>query len=121
MVKSELDKLGIEFNQIELAEVKLAKPISKALQNRLKETLHRSGLELMDDKKALLIEKIVNIIIETVHYADELPHINFSDFLSEKLQHNYHYLAELFSKTKGINRAFYHTSQSRKNQGTDYI
>ncbi|MBB2950612.1 AraC family transcriptional regulator [Sphingobacterium sp. JUb56] len=102
MVKSELEKLGIEFSQIDLGEVKLVKPISKTLQNSLKEALHLSGLELMDDKKALLIEKIVNIIIETIHYADELPNVNFSDFISEKLQHNYHYLAELFSKTKGI-------------------
>ena len=102
MVKSELEKLGIEYSQIDLGEVKLVKPISKTLQNSLKEALHLSGLELMDDKKALLIERIVNIIIETIHYADTLPHVNFSDFLSEKLQHNYHYLAELFSKTNGV-------------------
>jgi AraC-like DNA-binding protein len=63
--------------------------------------LLRSGLELMDDKKAVLIEKIKNAIIEMVHYKDELLKVNFSDFLSEKLNYDYTYLANLFSETQG--------------------
>jgi AraC-like DNA-binding protein len=59
-------------------------------------------LELMDDKKAMLVEKIKNVIVEMVHYADELPETNFSDYLSEKLNHNYTYLSNLFSEVKGI-------------------
>ncbi|MCH7414927.1 AraC family transcriptional regulator [Belliella sp. R4-6] len=64
--------------------------------------MHKSGLELMDDKRAMLIEKITNVIVEMVHYSDELPKVNFSVFLSEKLGLDYHKLAEIFSKTKGI-------------------
>jgi AraC-like DNA-binding protein len=56
----------------------------------------------MDDKKAMLVEKIKNVIVEMVHYADELPETNFSDYLSEKLNHNYTYLSNLFSEVKGI-------------------
>jgi AraC-like DNA-binding protein len=55
----------------------------------------------MDDKKAMLIEKIKTIIIEMVHYTDELPKTNFSDYLSEKLKHDYTYLANLFSEYQG--------------------
>jgi AraC-like DNA-binding protein len=55
----------------------------------------------MDDKRAMLIEKIKNVIIEMVHYTDELPKINFSDFLAEKLNYDYTYLANLFSETEG--------------------
>jgi len=55
----------------------------------------------MDDKRAMLIEKIKNIIIEMVHHSDGLIKINFSDFLSEKLNHDYTYLANLFSEVQG--------------------
>jgi AraC-like DNA-binding protein len=55
----------------------------------------------MDDKKAILVEKIKTIIIELVHYTDDQIKINLSDYLSKKLLHNYTYLANLFSEVKG--------------------
>jgi AraC-like DNA-binding protein len=55
----------------------------------------------MEDKKAVLIERIKNAIIEMVYYKDELPRTNFSDYLSEKLKHDYTYLANLFSEVQG--------------------
>ena len=55
----------------------------------------------MDDKKSVLIEKIKDVVIEMVHYEDELPKVNFSDYLAEKLGYNYTYLANLFSETEG--------------------
>lgn len=67
----------------------------------MKENLLRSGLELMDDKRSILIEKIKNVIIEMIHYADELPKINYSDYISEKLHHDYTYLSNIFSEVKG--------------------
>ncbi len=102
MVKSELEKLNLDYRSVELGEVLLKKPITEAERFLLKESLHKSKLELMDDKKAMLIEKIINIIVEMVHYTDELPAVNFSDFLSQELQMEYHKLADVFSKTKGI-------------------
>ncbi len=102
MVKSELEKLGISYMSVELGEVELCCPIDDITKNRLKEALQRLGLQLMYDKKAVLIEKIINIIIKTIHYNEEIPRCNFSDFLSDRLNKNYHYLAEIFSKTKGI-------------------
>jgi AraC-like DNA-binding protein len=102
MVKSELEKLDLDYRSVELGEVLLKKPITETERLLLKEALHRSKLELMDDKKAILIEKIINIIVEMVHYTEELPEVNFSIYLSEKLGVEYHKLAEIFSKTKGI-------------------
>ena len=61
-----------------------------------------SGLELMDDKKAMLIEKIKNIIVEMVHYTDELPKVNYSDYISEKLGLEYTHISKIFSEVKGI-------------------
>ncbi len=102
MVKSELDKLGIAYKSVELGVVYLTVPITETENLALKGALHKSGLELMHDKKAIFIEKIVNIIVEMVHYSDELPTVNFSTFLSEKMQQDYHKMADIFSKAKGI-------------------
>ncbi|MCH7413540.1 hypothetical protein MM213_08600 [Belliella sp. R4-6] len=73
MVKSELEKLNIKYKSVELGEVLLTKDLSEAKREKLKKGLHKSGLELMDDKRAMLIEKITNVIVEMVHYSDELP------------------------------------------------
>lgn len=102
MVKAELDKLGLAYTSIELGEVVLANNISDPVKRQLQQSLRVSGLELMHDEKAMLVEKINNIIVEMVHYTDELPKVNFSTFLSEKLGQDYHKLAEVFSKTKGV-------------------
>jgi YesN/AraC family two-component response regulator len=101
-VQAELEKLGISYSAIELGEVSLTAPIADTLRNTLKDELHKWGLELMYDRKAMLVEKIVNIIVEMVHYSDELPNVNFSTYLAEKMHQDYHKMAEIFSKTKGI-------------------
>ena len=101
VVRTELEKLNIAYKNLDLGEVETDQPVSPEQYDELKASLLRSGLELMDDKKAMLVEKIKNVIIEMIHYADELPNINFSDYLSEKLHHNYTYLSNLFSEVKG--------------------
>ena len=100
-VKEELKKLGLHFIVVELGEVDIMENISQEQRNELKLGLVDSGLELMDDKRAVLIEKIKNAIIEMVHYSDEMIKVNFSDYLSEKLNHDYTYLANLFSEVQG--------------------
>lgn len=102
LVKSELDKLGIAYKSVELGEIQLVEPITESIKRLLKEALHQSGLELMHNKKAILVEKIINIIVEMVHYTEEYPMVNFSTFLSEKMQQDYHKMAEIFSQTKGV-------------------
>ena len=101
MVKAELKKLGLHFILVDLGEVEIMEELSAAQRKLLQLGLSQSGLELMDDKKGILIEKIKNVIIEMVHYAEELPKSNFSDFLSEKLHYDYTYLANLFSEVQG--------------------
>lgn len=102
MVKSEMNKLDLLYSSVELGEVQLIHPISQDNRENLKRELHKSGLELMDDSKAMLIEKIINIIVEMVHYSEDEPRENFSEFLSEKLGQDYRKLATVFSKTKGV-------------------
>jgi AraC-like DNA-binding protein len=101
-VKEELKKLGLHFIVVDLGEVDIMEDISEEQRALLQIGLHSSGLELMDDKRAVLIEKIKNAVIEMVHHTDEMIKVNFSDFLSKKLNHNYTYLANLFSEVQGI-------------------
>jgi len=102
VVKTELEKLGIDTLKVDLGEVEIKENISDEERKLLDIRLKKLGLELMDDKKSMLIEKIKNVIIEMVHYADDLPKTNFSDYLSKKLNHDYGYLANLFSEMQGI-------------------
>ncbi|MEN9907994.1 MAG: hypothetical protein RLZZ540_1143 [Bacteroidota bacterium] len=100
-VKEELRKLGLHFIVVDLGEVDIMENISMTQRQELKANLLLSGLELMDDKKSMLIEKIKNIIIEMVHHSDEIIKVNFSDYLSEKMDHDYTYLSNLFSEVQG--------------------
>lgn len=102
VVKSALDQLGLQYGVVELGEVQINESITGAQRSQLQAILAKSGLELMDDKRAMLIERIKNIVVEMVHYSDEGPRVNFSDYLSEKMEYDYTYLSDLFSHAKGI-------------------
>jgi AraC-like DNA-binding protein len=101
VVKSELEKLGLHYITVDLGEAVILEEISAEQLASLGKALKKTGLELMDDKRSILVEKIKTIIIELVHYNDEQIKINLSDYLSEKLGLNYTYLANLFSEVKG--------------------
>ena len=101
IVKSELENMHLHFTVVELGEVEITEELSPEQLQTLKTALLRSGLELMEDKKSILIEKIKNIVVEMIHYSDEPPVLNFSAYLSEKLNYDYNYLSNLFSEVKG--------------------
>ncbi|MEQ9465784.1 MAG: AraC family transcriptional regulator [Ekhidna sp.] len=102
MVKEELLKLGLHYVIVDLGMVEILEDITEDQRKQLKANLLKSGLELLDDKRSILIEQVKNIIIEMIHYSNELPKVNYSDFLSEKLGYDYTYLANIFSEVKGI-------------------
>jgi len=102
LVKQELEKLGIYYVVINLGSVELLENITAEQRTMLKEALLHSGLEVMDDKRAILIEKIRCAIIERIHHTDSIVKINFSVYLSKKLEYDYTYLANIFSEVKGI-------------------
>lgn len=100
-VKEALKKLGLHFIVVELGEVEIMENISAQQREQLKTGLLSSGLELMDDRRSVLIERIKNVIVEMIHHSDEVIKVNFSHYLSEKLNHDYTYLANLFSEVQG--------------------
>lgn len=101
VVKDELIKAGLHYTTVELGEAEITDTITVSQREQLKNGLLKSGLELMDDKKSILIQKIKNIIIELIHYSEEPLTIKFSVYLSQKLNHDYTYLANLFSEVQG--------------------
>lgn len=101
-VKEELQKLGLHFIVVGLGEVEIMENITLEQHRQLQIGLISAGLELMDDKRAVLIEKIKNVITEMIHHSEELPKVNYSDYISAKLDYDYTYLSNLFSAVKGI-------------------
>src|SRR5208283_4888799 len=95
-------KLGLRYVFVDLGTIEILEDITQEQRALLKANLLKSGLELLDDKKAILIEKIKNVITEMIHYSNELPNVNYSDYISEKLNLDYTYLSNLFSEVKGI-------------------
>ena len=102
VVKEELLKLGLHYVIVDLGMIEIVEDILPEQRTQLKKNLLKTGLELLDDKKSILIEKIKNLIVEMIHYTDELPVVNYSDYISEKLGYDYTYLANVFSEVKGI-------------------
>lgn len=102
VVKAELERLGIDYGTVELGEVVIHGSITAEQRDQLRKALAHYGLELMEDKKALLIERIKNVIVEMVHYSEELPKVKNSVYIADKLNLDYTYLANIFSEATGI-------------------
>lgn len=100
-VKETLQRLGLHFVFVDLGEIEVMEDLSVDQRAELNVELLKSGLELLDDKRAVLVEKIKVTIIEMVHHSDEVLKVNFSDYLSEKLHHDYTYLSNMFSEIQG--------------------
>jgi len=115
VVKDELKKLGIQYVVVKIGEADIIEELSPEQVKQLDIALKKSGLLLMDDKKSILVENIKSAIIELVHYTEDQIKVNLSVYLSEKLNYDYTYLANLFSETKGITiEKFYLTHKIEK-------
>lgn len=102
VVEQELQKLGLQYVKINLGTIEILEDISDSQREELRKNLEEYGLELLDDKRKIIIEKIKAIIIEMIHYSEELPKMKYSEYISEKMGYDYTYLANIFSEVKGI-------------------
>ena len=98
VVKAELDKLALDYTYIELGEVQLKNNITPAQYAELNSALLKSGLELIEDKKAILAERIRVAVVELIHYSPDMSKVNFADYISQKLEQQYGYLSAVFSE-----------------------
>lgn len=102
LVKDELKKLGVHFVSVELGAVEIQGNFTEVLLEQFRNRLKKAGLELLDDKKIILVEKIKSVIVEMIHNSEEIPNVNDSDYISNKLNYDYTYLSNTFSEVKGI-------------------
>jgi hypothetical protein len=101
VVRSELEKLGLKYISVKIGEADVYENLLPEQLAQLDLELRKSGLEIMEDKKSILVENIKAAIIELVHYTEEQIKVNLSEYLSDKLNYDYTYLANLFSEVKG--------------------
>jgi AraC-like DNA-binding protein len=111
VVKDELKKLDVQNAKVDLGVIEFPFELSDQRRKQLKDNLLRYGLELLDDRKRILIERVKNVIIEMIHYTDELPVLNYSHYISKRLGLDYTYLANTFSAGKGITIRLYIINQ----------
>jgi YesN/AraC family two-component response regulator len=111
VVQSELKKLDIQTENVRLGKVALKQELSDDQIKMLNKNLLARGFEVIDDKKSQIIEGIKNVIIELVHYQDSETKNNLSDILSNKLQHDYNYLSNLFSEVESTTIEKYFIAQ----------
>ena len=115
VVKTELENFGVRYVDVKIGEVDTVEDVSRDKLDQLDLALRKAGLMLMDDKKSILVEKIKATVIELVHYTEDQIKTNLSDYLSEKLNYDYTYLANLFTEVKGITiEKFYLTHKIEK-------
>jgi AraC-like DNA-binding protein len=115
VVRSELEKLGLKYISVKIGEADVYENLLPEQLAQLDLELRKSGLEIMEDKKSILVENIKAAIIELVHYTEEQIKVNLSEYLSDKLNYDYTYLANLFSEVKGITiEKFYLTHKIEK-------
>lgn len=102
LVKSELENLGLTCLSVELGRVEVKEEVSNEKLHIFNQNLQKSGLELLNDKKRILVEKIKDVIVEMVYTTNKVPIVNDSDYISEKLNCDYTYLSNVFSDVKGM-------------------
>lgn len=101
-VQAELINLGINYTSVNLGEIELDRNLTLSQFAKLKTSLAKYGLELMEDKKIILVEKVKASIIEMVYYTEQRINTKYSCILSERFNLNYNYLAKVFSDREGI-------------------
>ena len=102
IVSQELEMIGIQYVAVGLGYVKECFPLTCIERELLSKNLAKWGLELSENKKSILTEKIINVIVEMIHYCEDWPKLNYSRHISEKLGYDYTYLANTFSAEKHI-------------------
>jgi AraC-like DNA-binding protein len=110
-VKSLLGELQIGYSSVTLGEVVLSGSLSAEKKEKLRDRLLATGFVLIDDKRSRLIVQVKSLIIDLVHYHSEKLQMNLSDYLSDKLHLDYHYISDLFSEVTGYTIEKYFIAQ----------
>jgi AraC-like DNA-binding protein len=101
-VRSELDRLGFCGVSVEVNEIQTADDLSSIQYDKLRMVVQQAGIELFENRKDVLVQRIKQLIMEVVYYSEEPLVYNMSTYLCEQLDHEYTYMSNLFSSTQHI-------------------
>lgn len=110
-VRSELERLGIAAQEVELGEARILNDLTPKEVQYLGQSLKKLGFELINDRKSRIIEQIKNEIVYLVHHSDEILAVKLSSWLADKLHYDYTYLSNLFSEVEGTTIEKYYIAQ----------
>ena len=102
LVKSELEKLGIQYSVTLKGGIEFPDGISHEQRDKLKKNLQKHGLYLLDESESLLIDKIIDTIIEVIHHTDRLPKICYNELIHKKMGRNSESILRIFSEVTGV-------------------
>jgi len=98
ILQEQLEKFNIKYQLLDLGEIDFKENLSEETYNNLQEALSKYGIELLDNQKSQLIQKIKDTIIEMVYEKDKLPTSTISSYLADKLNLSYGYISNIFSE-----------------------
>lgn len=98
VVKEALEELDVSPIKVELGEIEIKEELSNEEKKELNKKIKKAGLELLEKKQGVIIEKMRKVMVDYVYKSDEKPNIKFSALLSDELNHSYTYLANFFSE-----------------------
>lgn len=100
-VRQIFQELNYAPAEVTLGEVETARAVPEEELDQLRETLVGYGFELIDDTKSRIIEKIKNVVIQSVHHDHQGLKVNYSEYIASHLNRDYAYLSSLFSEVEG--------------------
>jgi AraC-like DNA-binding protein len=98
ILQEQLEKLGIKYQLLDLGQIEIGDAISEEGLIELKDILKKYGIQIINNPKGQLIQKIKDAIIEIVYDKDKFPDITISQYLSDKLNFRYGYITNIFSE-----------------------
>lgn len=102
ILKEELNKAGLTYSISPHGAIDFHNGITQVQFEKLNRNLLKSGLEVLDEIDSLLIDRIINTVIEVIHYSDQLPNLSFKDIIGKSLGSENESILEIFSDVKGI-------------------
>lgn len=97
VIEKTMEELGFELNDVDLGIIEFHEPITLEDRNKIEKVIKPLGFEILSDRKSTLVERIKTQIIELVSKDVNDLTITLSEYLSSKLQVEYHTLSQLFS------------------------
>lgn len=98
ILQETLDKLGIQYEMNGMGEVHIDGSIEPEKYKALQSNLKKYGIEIINNPKNALVQRIKEVIIDLVYSDSKLPDSKISAYIADKMNLSYSYLAKIFAE-----------------------